>query len=277
MDVYFDTNVYGHIFRRDDGVTDALVTDLEAAVENQALRIFTSFPVIEETNAARLTNLVETNGRFELIRTLTVVKDQIIKRQPEIIDGDMRAYIADQPAPSKFQAPYPGLKDVFWDHTAKHYNELDSYARDTLEEVTAFAKDLDDSFNKLVRPLAQDAKKNKKQQPFDEYWNEMSDPWVEQLATKYQLLDECKQKGLKGLLEIHSIKITTVAQVSLTYANTYERGKFDRGNSRDMHHVACASAVPIFVTHDRPLTRVLTRMPCDGLEVLNLPTLLSRL
>src|ERR1043166_3987510 len=97
MDVYFDTNVYGHIFRRDDGVTDALVTKLEAAVESQALRIFTSFPVIEETNAARLTNLVETNGRFELIRTLTVVKDQIIKRQPEIIDGDMRAYIADQP------------------------------------------------------------------------------------------------------------------------------------------------------------------------------------
>lgn len=278
MDAYFDTNVYGHIFRRDDGVTDDVVFKLEEAIQSNALRVFTSFPVIEETNAARLRNLDETNGRFELIRTLTVVNALIIKRQPEIIDGDMRAYANGQPSPSKFQSPYPGLKDVFWDHTAKHYKELDSYARDTLEEVSAFAKDLDDSFNRLIRPLVEDAKtKKQQQQPFTEYWDEMAEPWVEQLATKYGLIDECKQKGLKGLLDVHSIRITTMAQVSLTYANTYERGKFDRGNSRDMHHVACASAVPTFVTHDRPLTRVLTRMPCAGLEVMNLQTLLDRL
>lgn len=276
MDAYFDTNVYD-IFRRDAGVTDALVAKLDEAVRGGALRVFTSFPVIEETNAARLKKLDETNGRFELIRTLTVVKDLIIKRQPEIIDGDMRAYANGQPSPSKFQTPYPGLKDIFWDHTARHYKELDSYARDTLEEVSAFTKDLDDSFNRLIRPLVKDAKKNTQQQPFNEYWDEMAEPWVEQLATKYGLIDECKRKGLKGLLDVHSIRITTMAQVSLTYANIYERGKFDRGNSRDMHHVACASAVPTFVTHDRPLTRVLTRVPCGGLEVMNLQALLDRL
>ena len=43
MDVCFDTNVYGHIYRRDDGVTDALVSKLEDAVQSQVVRIFTSF------------------------------------------------------------------------------------------------------------------------------------------------------------------------------------------------------------------------------------------
>jgi predicted nucleic acid-binding protein len=275
MDVYFDTNVYGHIYRRDDGVTDEVVKKLDEGIQGKTLRVFNSFPVIEETNAARLSNLDETNGRLELIRTLTV-QNEIIKRQPEIIDGDMRAYVQGHEAPSKFQEPYPGLSDIFWDHTAKHYKELEGYARDTNSEVTAFAKDLDDSFSKVVRPMAKEAKESKQQQPFPEYLNEMEEPWLEQLAKKYGMLDECKPKGLRGLLDVHSIRVTTRAQLSLTYSNMYEKEKFERGNSRDMHHVACASAVPVFVTHDKALTRLLIRKLPPDLEVMNLKTLLDR-
>jgi hypothetical protein len=275
MDVYFDTNVYGHIYRRDDGATDELLKKLEETVRGKSLRVFTSFPVIEETNAARLSDLDETNGRLELIRNLTV-QNEIIKRQPEIIDGDMRAYAHGQTAPSKFQEPYPGMNDLFWDHTAKHYKELDGYARDTNAQVTAFAKELDDLFNNLVRPMAKEAKESKQQQPFAEYLDEMEEPYLEQLAKKYGMLDECKQKGLSGLLDVHSIRVTTRAQLSLTYSNMYEKEKFARGNSRDMHHVACASAVPVFVTHDKSLTRLLIRKLPPALEVMNLKTLLDK-
>jgi hypothetical protein len=126
--------------------------------------------------------------------------------------------------------------------------------------------------------LVKDARdKKEKQQLFTDYWNEMSLPWVEGVADKYGMLNECKAKGLQGLLEVHSMRISTIAQVSLTYANTYERGKFDKGNSRDMHHVGCASAVPIFVTHDKQLVRVLARMPPPNLEVINFQELLTRL
>jgi len=276
MDAYFDTNVYGHIYRRDDGVTDALVSTLEDAVQSQAVRIFTSYAVVEETNAARLKYLDETNGRFELIRTLAV-QERVVRLHSEIIDADIRAYANGEESPDKFQKAYPRLREVFWDHTAKHYKELDSYARDTQHAVDAFTKDLDDSFNRLIRPLAKEAKKEKKQQSFSDYWDEMSEPWVEQLASKYGMLDECRAKGLKGLLDIHSIRISTIAQVSLTYANTYEREKFARGNSRDMQHVVCASAVPIFVTHDRELTRLLARMPSPNLEIVDLHTLMARI
>ena len=276
MDAYFDTNIYSHIFTRHK-ITDADVEKLEQAVASGALRVFTSFPVIEETNAARLKALDAANGRLELIRTLTV-QDQIVKHHGDIIDADIHAYAHGEVSPGKLQAPYPGLKEVFWDHTENNYKKLNEYAQETIDRVAAFAKDMEDSFKTLIRPLVDDSRKKREgQQPFPDYWNAMAEPWVELLADKYGVLEECKAKGIKGLLDVHSIRLNTISQISLTYANTYERGKFDRGDSRDMQHVVCASAVPIFVTHDKALHRVLARMPIPDLDVIDLPTLLTRL
>jgi hypothetical protein len=276
MDVYFDTNVYSHIFKRNK-LTDADIRKLERAVENADVRVFTSFPVIEETNAARLTALDEANERLELIRTFAV-QDKIIKTHNEIIRGDIDAYANGTPPPSKFQAPYPRLRDIFWDHTANYYKTLDGYARDTIDEVTTFKKDLDDSFEKFIRPLVEDERnKNEPQQPFADYWNAISEAWAEQMADKHGRLKECKAKGLNGLLNIHSLRVYVGAHLSLCYANSYEVKRFNRGNSRDMHHVVCSSAVPIFVTHDERLTKLLLRMPAPGLEVTTLQSLLKRL
>lgn len=274
MDAYLDTNVYGHIYRRQHQITNADVIKLQQAVESKVLRIFTSFPVIEETNTARLSNLEEANERLDLIRTLAI-QDKIIKHHSYLVEEDYRAYANGETLTSKFEPPYPGLRSLFWDHTAKNYLELDNVARETLQQVVAFSKKMNDSFNKL-RPLAEELKKTKSQQPFPDYWQAMAEPWVEQVAERFGVLDRCKERGLRGLLDIHSIRLNTIAQMSLTYANTYERKSFDTGNSRDMHHVACASAVPIFVCHDKRLVKVLARMPTPGLEVIDLRTLLSR-
>jgi len=276
MDVYFDTNIYSHIFTR-HRVSDADVRKLERSIDAGKVQIFTSFPVIEETNAARLSALDEANGRLELIRTLAV-QDKIIKHHSELIGGDIRAYANGESPPSKFRAPYPGLRDVFWDHTAKNYKELDDFARETINQVTGFADDLDHSFKTLIKPLVQEERdKRVEQQSFSAYWKKMSKPWVRAVADKYGWLQECRARGINGLLKVHSLRISTIAQVSLTYAYTYERTEFDRGNSRDMHHVGCASAVPTFVTHDKPLTKLLNRMPPPNLEVITLETMLSRL
>lgn len=276
MEAYFDTNVYGHIYRRQHRITDAVVKKLNDAVESEALTVFTSFPVIEETNVARLSNLDEANGRFELIRTLAV-QDKIIKHHAELVEADYRAYANNEAAPAKFEPTNPGLKDVFWDHTAKNYKELDKVAKETLEQIVAFSKQMNDTFNTKLRPMADEIKKKKAQQPFPDYWGgAMAEPWVEQVADHFGVLARCKERGIKGLLDIHSIRLNTIAQMSLTYANTYERKSFNKGNSRDLHHVVCASAVPIFVCHDKDLVKVLARMPTPGLEVIDIHTLLDR-
>jgi hypothetical protein len=275
MDVYFDTNVYGHLHRLQHGVTAADVKKIQKVVSERRLRIFASFTVIEETNTGRLTDLDDVNGRLELIRTLTV-PDPIIKLHVDILEGDILAYANGLPKPNKFERPLPGLKSIFWDHTAKNYRELDKAAVETKKMIEDFSDSMDTSFNK-IRPIAQALKKQKKEQSFQDYWNEMAEPWAEQVTQRLGVLDKVKARGMKGLLKVHSFRIHTNAELSLTYANTYERTTFNKGNSRDMHHVGCASAVPIFVAHDRQLVNILNRRPIKGLEIIDIHTLLGRI
>jgi len=275
MDVYFDTNIYGHIYRLQNGVTTADVTKLRDAIENGKLRVFTSYPVIEETNTGRLANLNDVNGCLETIRTMAVL-DPIIKHHSDLLEDDISAYANNEASPDKFQKPLPGLRDIFWDHTAKNYAALDKAAVETKKMIADFSQGMNDTFNK-IRPQAQEIKKQGNQQPFEDYWNEMATPWAEQVADRLGVLDKVKARGVNGLLDVHSFRLLTTAQLSLSYASTYERTAFSKGNSRDMHHVACASAVPIFVTHDAQLTTVLQRMQIAGLEVINLRRLLDRL
>jgi hypothetical protein len=274
MDVYFDTNIYGHIYRLQHHVTKADVEKLRSAIDEGKLLVFTSFPVIEETNTGRLANLDDVNGCLETIRTIAIL-DPIIKHHPDLLEDDIVAFANNQPLPAKFEKPPYGLRSVFWDHTAKNYKELDKAAVETKEMIADFSNQMNESFNK-VRPQAKALKEQGKQQPFEDYWNEMAPPWAEQVADSLGVLDKVEGR-IDDLLKIHSFRLLTTAQLALSYANIYERTAFNRGNSRDMHHVACASAVPIFVTHDGPLTKVLAKMPIDGLEVIDLKTLLSRL
>lgn len=275
MDVYFDTNIYGHIYRLQHGVSAADVRKLNDAIQNGEIRVFTSYPVIEETNTGRLVNLDDVNGCLETIRTIAVL-DPIIKHHPDLLEDDVVAYANNEPLPSKFQKPLPGLRDIFWDHTAKKYAALDKAATETKRMIAEFSQAMNNTFNK-IRPQAGAIKKAGKQQPFEDYWHEMAPPWAEQVADRLGVLDKVKTRGVNGLLDVHSFRLLTTAQLSLAYANTYERTVFSKGNSRDMHHVACASAVPIFVTHDSQLTKVLARMTTNGLEALSLQSLLERL
>jgi hypothetical protein len=276
MKAYFDTNVYGHIYRHQHGVTNAVEEKLRSAKEAGTVEIYTSYSVVEETNTGRLVNLDDVNGCLETIRTLAIL-DPIIRHHPDILEDDIVAFANNNPLPSKFEKALPGLQNIFWDHTAKNYEELDKVAVETKEMIVAFSDKMTASFNNKIRPQAQVLKDKGEQQPFEDYWNDMAPSWAEQVAERLGVLEKVKARGIDGLLNVHSFCVLTTAQLSLSYANTYERTKFGKENSRDMHHVACASAVPIFVTHDKQLRTVLARKPIKELEVLDLHELLARL
>src|SRR5690349_13240869 len=100
MDVYFDTNVYGHIYRGQHRITRADTEKLREAVSAGRLRILTSYTVIEETNTGRLTDLEDANGRLEIIRTLAIL-NPIIKHHPHLLEDDIKAYAHNNPMPNK--------------------------------------------------------------------------------------------------------------------------------------------------------------------------------
>jgi len=274
-EVYFDSNVYGHIYRLQHGITKTCVKKLEQAVESDRVRIFASIPVLEETTTAILNNIQEALGRLRLIRNLAKRK-KLIKPPALILEGDVVAYAEGTKSPSKFEAPRPGLRRLFFDRSSENIKTWREVALETKEEILKYSDEMNMLFNK-IRPLTEERKKKKTAEPLIVYWEAIAERWAEHMAEDFNVLDKCRAKGIAGLLNVRSIRAHMVVQVSLAYANAYERKTFDGGNSRDIHHVVCASAVPTFVTHDKALARVLTRMPIPDFEVIELKTLLNRI
>jgi hypothetical protein len=272
---YFDTNVYSHIHNRVNA-TNEQVANLHAAVRADKIRILTSSVVVEETISALLSAEKEGLARLKLIRMLAKRK-RIIKLHPDLLEDDIKSYAHGEKPRSHFMAPPPRFIQLFVDHGEGHIRILRQIAKETQRQIQSFRNEMNEKYNQLLRPLAAKIIRQNQQQSFADYWNEMSIPFAEQLANKAHVLPECQARGMTGLLGVRSVKLATIAQLSLGYANTYERGAVERGDSRDMQHAVLASAVKTFVTDDPRLALVMTRMPLPDFEVINLPTLLGRL
>ncbi len=272
---YFDTNVYSHIYNR-VGVTDEQIAKLYPAVRADKIRILTSSVVVEETISALLSAEKEALARLKLIRKLAKRK-RIIKFHPNLLEDDIRSFAHGGKLRSHFMAPPPRFTQVFVDHGENHLHILRQIANETQKQIQAFRNEMNQKYNQLLRPLAAQIIRQNQQQSFADYWNELSVPFAEQLADKAGVLPDCQARGMNRLLEVRSVKLATLAQLSLGYANTYERGAVERGDSRDMQHAVLASGTRTFVTDDPRLGRVLTRILIPDFEVINLPTLLSRL
>jgi hypothetical protein len=272
---YFDTNIYSHIHNR-VGTTDKQVAKLHAAVRADEIRIVTSAVVVEETISALLSAEKEALARLKLIRKLAQRK-RIIKFHQDLLEDDIKCFARGESFRSHFMAPPTRFIQVFVDHGADHIRILRQIAKKTQQQIQAFRNEMNEKYNQLLRPLAAQIIRQNQQQAFCDYWNELSLPFAEQLADKAGVLHECQARGANRLLDVRSVMLATLAQLSLSYANTYERGAVERGDSRDMQHAVLASAVKTFVTDDPRLGRVLTRMPLPDFEVIDLPTLLDRL
>jgi predicted nucleic acid-binding protein len=274
-EVYFDTNIYNHIHKRHHGVTEADIAKLYATVRADKIRILTSTSVIEEVLSALISLERDSFAILKHIRKLAKRK-RILKYHPNLLEDDIVAYSRGKKMPSHFMAPPPNFTKIFTDHGPDHMAILRKIAEDTQKQIQSFRDKMDNSYIKHIRPLAEEIKRQKKQQSFEDYWAELSIPFAELLAKKAGVLAECQERGMEGLLEVRSVRLCTLAQLSLGYSNTYQRTTIDRGDSRDMHHAVLASSVNTFVTHDRRFAGILRRMPVDNFEVIDLKTLLSQ-
>jgi len=62
---------------------------------------------------------------------------------------------------------------------------------------------------------------------------------------------------------------------SLIYAQTFEGRTPKIGDSRDLMHAIASSEARIFVTDDAPFRRILSRVPMDDFEVIDLPSFVA--
>lgn len=271
MEVYFDTNIYTHIYNRQDGITDDDVNKLLALIKADKIRILTSVTIIEETVRAILSAPKETIGRLKLIRKLAKRK-RIIQANTDFKD-DVLCYARGERIHRPFISPPHTMKEVL---TTPNLFDLPRIAKETKVDIQKQHDKMSDAYKTHIEPLATPIRKQKLQPSFKDYWEAMAIPYVEELAKQTGVLEECRQRGLEGLLALRCVYIAALGNISLVYANTYESRTTKRSDSRDMHHAMLSSATDAFITNDNNLRRIMTRMPIEGYEVISLKELLMR-
>ena len=270
--VYFDTNVYRHIYTLEDGITKEDILKLKALIRADKIRILASIEVVEETISAIISVPKEAVQRLKLIHKLAKRK-RMIKHHTEFIQA-VHAYANGGKVHSPFSSP-PLLMRKFL--TTPNLDDLEQIARETQEQIQEHHDKMADIYKTKIEPLAAPVRQQRQQPTFADYWNTMATPYLEELARQAEVLEKCQARGLNGLLAIRCLHIHTLGQVSLNYANTYTGRTPKRSDSRDMHHVLVSSAAEAFITNDAPLRRVMNRMPVEGYEALSFKEMMAKI
>ena len=226
---------------------------------------------MEETISAILSSPKEAIGRLQLIHRLAERK-RIIKPHTNFVE-DFRAYAAGEKVCSPFISPPLIAKRVL---TTPDLFDLRQIATETKAKIQDEYDTLTEIYRAKILPLAESARKEGIP-TFDEFWDTMAIGFVEEWAKQAGVLEKCRERGSQGLLEIRSIRIATLGQVSDLYAISYEGRTPKRSDSRDMQHVLLSSATDALITNDKNLRRLMQRMSIDGYEILSLGELLERL
>jgi len=273
--VYFDTNVYTHIRYREYDITTADVVRLISKIEGFKLRVYMSSVVLDETTSAILSDEKQALDRLELILRIAK-RNQILIRYQDIIDKVVQAYATGTQVQNFLEPPPFRLKEVLKNPSAHTKTALREIATESQERIEKRKQSNQELYEKIW-PLAKEEKTEGKQQSFGDYWNEHSLLVGEKFADLAGVLEECKAKGLGGLIETTVIKTIAVAMLSQGYSNTYLKSSIPRGDFNDLQHAVFGAALGTLVTHDNKFAKHLKKRPIDDFEVIDIHTLLSRL
>lgn len=281
-EVYFDTNVYTHIFyatkgriKESAGITSSDVARLIAAVKSDKLRIIASVTNVEETIAAYLSDPEESIGRLKLIRRLAQ-RERIINSHTDLLKNDIRAFTEGKPLPPAFISPPHKLVKI-----VMHPDKVEPvFFRRIAEETKAQIDQIRTNHGEFYVPLremAKELKETDEQPSFELYWEAMYLGTLEIIADLCGVLEKCKRRGIANLLHLRSVRLAAFTNISMSYALTFERSSVESGYSRDMHHGALSAATGVFITHDKKFRRIMSRMHFPDYCVMGLKELLQNI
>jgi hypothetical protein len=107
---------------------------------------------------------------------------------------------------------------------------------------------------------------------FERYFDAAAPHTVETMAARIGALDSCRKRGLNGLLEIKSVRMSVCAAL----APSFNRLTAGTSSPPAFHHAVSAAAVAeIYVTESAATREFLKRLPNESLKVAPLPEFLK--
>jgi len=267
--VYFDRNVVNRI-KTQLFTEDSNYLLLRNAVNEGRFIAPISGPLLEETlpilkTPSELKRVTEQQIITELFNW-----DWLVKFHSLLLDDDIRSYAKGEPLSFPFRS-LALTPQEFFNPTGKMRRDFLQIIDETQQLKERQFLDLKES-----RRVYQERFKARVGS-FDEFWKQAAEITVEHIAGRSGVLQECKERGLDGLLNIKSVRLYVTYYVAYFYYSFVRGERVLRSDSRDHHHAVSASVADIFVTHDERFARMLRLVPIDGFEVIDLNTLLRRL
>jgi hypothetical protein len=276
MAAYLDTDVFDHLYKK-IGCTSADIANLRKKIYGRALSLPLSIHTLEEILLDRRARPELLVAKIKLTLSLGNFR-RMVKPCDQLLADDLRAYAATGEAARPFiDANLQNtISDGIGELIETDGEELDDDLIAALEQASRHKE----RFLPVMRDAQSDNQKMAEaaagQVNFDQYFEAMAPPVAQGLADRAGVLEECEGRGIKGLLNIRSVRMQIGVTLSFDYAASFEElePKFD---SRDLLHAASAAAVAeTFVTDDAQLRRIVARVPLEDFEVLDLPTFLQR-
>lgn len=272
--VYFDTNVFDHI-HKGIGVTGDERLILRSAVDAGKISILISYLNIEEALSA-LKSCPDTG--IAGIRLILDLADwqRPVKKANILLSDDMRYYARDEVLSEPFITLSPEMESNLRELLNPNQQDIKTKMLQVIKEIQQQKEGFKSGMSAIRNKWLTDVKKLKGKRPsFKEFWERYAEDLTECFAERAGVLDACKKRGINGLLRVRSVRLCVGVNLSLIYAQHFEGRTPDMGDSRDMQHAILASAADSFVTQDRKFAGLLTRIPIEKFEIMNLRDLIT--
>ncbi len=272
MIVYFDTNIFDHLDQLLYGIKPWDVYCLEKAVKDEKIKIILSYLNIEETLPIVESRPDRAKSRIYLmlhLADLAAYKQLYIKSQEMILGDDIRHYAHGATISSPLQDLAPSTELVIRNMaqpSGPYLNALREIVGEVRTDKEQFRSFLEDARARVLKKM-----KDKKavKYKFERFWENNCAWLAEGLAARAGVLEECRSKGVKGLLDIKSVRLAVGASLSLIHSHVFESVAPKPGDNRDIIHAVLASTAQIFVSHDGDFSNALRRIPNRNIEVMD--------
>jgi hypothetical protein len=277
MIAYLDTNVFNHLHKK-IGCTGADIANLRKAIYGRQLSVPLSIHTLEEI-------LLVDNARPQWLvaqvkLTLSIASfRRLVKPCDQLLADDIRAYAARGEADraylgSDFQnvisAGISGLVETDGE-------DLDEEMMEALEETRRRKERFVSGIRRAREQMHRTAKPQPGQITFENYFREEAPILAERFAQGVGVLEACRERGIKGLLSLKSVRMAAGSVLSYMPGQTFEASS-NGGDSAELHHAVSAAAVAdTFVTVDKGLRQALARVPIEGFATTDLPGLIAGL
>jgi hypothetical protein len=272
--VYFDANIFDHLHKRIN-VTDSDIARLRSAVNKGSICIPLSIISLEETVSALESSPDVAMAEMRLIDKLVDWR-KVLEDPAVIIEQDMRRYAKGRGPASPFIADPEVIERLrrILRPTEESMHDILESIRESRQQKESFAATMSrrkEWYSRRFKQVGISRIRLEKGQPgFNQVWERHAPRFAEGLARQFGVLNACRKRGVRGLLDLRSVLLTVGANLYLVYTQNFEGRKPNMGDSRDARHATSACIADIFVTDDIRLARMLERIPIKDFQVLNL-------